>query len=275
MKFKPFFLISILLTAAQVFAQVEDETGTMPQPVRKSKVPIWLNLSTGGNIVHCYDNGTIPFPYLGAGGNISLGATIEWKRNHIQYEARLLGDMLENGGTSIGIESKTEYLYRFHDGKRNRLHLWVGPALQNYFDIKSISGMMNASTGVSGFMNLCAEGMLSYDFAFIRNGSHNLLTVYGKLTLPVAGLVLRPGFAYMDNYTNDINLANTMLSDYVLFGKWFPGVGTDIGLNFNLLNGNRIGFSYRWDYLSTGHKDVYRFDNAIHALNINFMFNLN
>ena len=135
--------------------------------------------------------------------------------------------------------------------------------------------MMNASTGVTAFFNLCAEGMLSYDFAFIHGGSHNLLSAYGKLTLPMAGLVIRPGYAYMDNYSSDINTDNTFLEDYEAFGKTFPGIGTDMGLYLNLLNGNRIGLSYRWDYLTTGKKGIYRFDNALHSINLNFMFNIN
>ena len=276
MKIKHLLLFVFLIAASGAWAQndVAASAGSC-RPVYKSKVPIWLSLSPGLNVVHCYDNGTIPFPYLGYGVNIDAAFTIEWARCHIQSDARFALDMLTNGGTSYGIESKTEFLYRFHDGKRNRLHLWVGPALQNYFDIKEIAAMMNASTGVSGFMNLCAEGMLSYDFAFIRDHSHNLLTAYGKLTLPVVGLVVRPGYAYMDNYTNDINVANTLLEDYETFGKWFAGASTDVGLNLNLLNGNRIGLSYRWDYLTTGHKGTYRFDNALHSININFMFNLN
>lgn len=279
MKFKHILFFGFLLTVTQALAQ-DLSTGSEtiskePQPVHKSKVPIWLNLSAGGNIVDCYDNGTIPYKYLGVGGNIGVGVTVEWYRFHIQNDSRVFVNSLTNGGSSYDIDNRTEFLYRFHDGKRNRLHLWAGGALQSFYDIKEIPAMMNASTGVSGFMNLCAEGMLSYDFAFIRNGSHNLLTLYAKMSVPVAGLVIRPGYAYMDNYTSDINLINTLLTDYEAFGKWFPGVGTDVGLNFNLLNGNRIGLNYRWDYLSTGHKGAYRFDNAIHFVNINFMFNIN
>ena len=104
---------------------------------------------------------------------------------------------------------------------------------------------------------------------------HNLMSLYGKLNLPVVGMAIRPGYAYIDNYTGSINEANTILQDYEVFGKWFPGLGTDIGLNFNLLNGNRVGFSYRWDYLSTGHKGANRFDNAFHSFNVNLMFNIN
>lgn len=268
MKSKLFFFIGLLMMTSQAFAQE-------PQPVRKSKVPVWLNLSAGGNIADCYDNGTIPFRYLGWGGNIGTGVTVEWKRYHIQNDSRVFANLLKNGGYSYDIDSRTEFLYRFHDGKRNRLHLWAGGALQLYYDIKEISALMNASTGISGFNNLCATGMLSYDFAFIRNGSHNLLTVYGKLSLPVAGLVIRPGYSYIDNYSHDLDVTNTMLNDYKTFGKWLPGASTDVGLYLNLLNGNRIGLNYNWDYLSTGHKGTHRFDNAVHSVNINFMFNIN
>ena len=275
MKFKPILLTAILLMATQAFAQNSETPDTFPQPVHKSKVPIWLNMGVGLNVADCYDNGTIPFRYLGMGANLDLGAIVEWRRCHVQTETRLFGNMLVTfDGYSVDIDSRTEFLYRFHDSKRNRFHLWAGGGLQTYYDVKEISAMMNASMGTSVFENLCAEGMAQYDFAFIRGGSHNLLTAYGKMSLPVVGFVIRPGYAYLDNYTGDLNEANTVFQDYETFGKWFPGVSTDIGLYFNLLNGNRIGFNYRWDYLSTGHKGIYRFDNALHSFNLNLMFNI-
>ena len=58
-------------------------------------------------------------------------------------------------------------------------------------------------------------------------------------------------------------------------GSEKTGATTDIGFYFNLLNGSRIGLNYRWDYLTTRHKGIYRYDNAIHSINLNFMFNLN
>ena len=254
---------------------VEDEIGRLPQPVRKSKVPIWLNMGTGLIVADSYDKGTAPFRYVGIGAGLNLGVTVEWKRCHIQTESRVLGDIVYDlGGYDIGVDSRLEFLYRFYDSKRNRLHLWVGGGLQTFCDIKELPSMMNAAVGVSVFENLVAEGMLQYDFAFIRGGVHNLLTAYGKLSLPLGGVVVRPGYAYMDNYTGDIETVNTVLHDYEVFGKWFPGASTDIGLYFNLLNGNRIGIDYRWDYLTTRHKGAYRFDHAIHSVNVNFMFNI-
>ena len=254
---------------------VDDEIGTLPQPVRKSKMPIWLNLSAGGNIADCYDNGTLPFRYLGIGGNLCLGITFEWRRCHIQNETRLFYNILKINGYSIDIDNKTEFLYRFYDSERNHLHLWMGGSLQSYYNNKEIPAMMNASSGRTVFENLCAEAMLSYDFAFIHGGSHNLLTAYGKLTLPLAGLAIRPGYAYVDNYTSNIYESSTIMKDYKVFCKFFPGIETNTGLYFNLLNGNRIGLSYRWNYLSTGKKGNYRFDNALHSIYLSFMFNIN
>ena len=283
MKFKLLSLFGLFLMATQAFAQLEGNSGSILvaseesqyRQVYKSRVPVWLNLSAGGTIADCYDNGTIPYSYMGFGGNLGLGVTVDWRRCHIQCEGRLFNNLLTVGGNSIVIDGKTEFLYRFFDGKRNRFHLWAGGAFQTNFDIKSISAMMNASTGFTGFINLCAEGMLSYDFAYIRGGSHNLLTLYGKLSLPMVGTALRPGYAYMDNYTQDIDMSNSLLEDYVGLGLAFPGASTDVGLYLNLLNGNRIGLSYRWDYLTTRKADTYRYDNALHSINLNFMFNIN
>lgn len=255
---------------------VEHEIGRLPQPVRKSKVPLWLNLSLGLNETNTYDNGTVPYRYAGIGVNLSYGATIEWKRCHIQNESRTFFSMFTAfEGYAIDLDSRTEFLYRCYDNKRNRFHLWAGGSVQYFYDIKAISSLLNASTGISGFINIRAEGKVQYDFAFIRNGSHNLLSLYGKLGLPAASYVIRPGYAYLDNYTGSLNTSNTILQDYESFTKFFPGVSTDIGLYINLLNGNRIGFCYRWDYLSTGHKGIYRYDNAIHSFNVNLMFNIN
>ena len=96
MKIKPILLTAILLMATQAFAQEGEQLDTQPQPIRKSKVPIWLNAGVGLNAAHCYDNGTIPFGYTGIGANFNLGVTVEWHRCHIQTDARLLGDMLVN-----------------------------------------------------------------------------------------------------------------------------------------------------------------------------------
>ena len=258
-------------------AAVEEEIGCLPQPMRKTKASVWLNAGIGYTFNNTYDIGAAPMSMLGIGASTQLGVIAEWRRCHLQSESRGLFGLLFNPttGYNIDVQERLEFLYRVHDGKRNRFHLWAGGSLQADAFFKILPSMGNASTSTSIFGNLCAEGMVQYDFAFIRNGSHNLLTAYGKLILPLSGFVSRPGFAFMDNYTSDLSLTNTILSSYETSGILFPGVSTDIGLKFNLLNGNKIGISYRWDYLTTRNTGSYRFDNAFHTFTLDFMFKLN
>ncbi len=256
---------------------VKNEIGKLPQPVRKSKLPIWLHFQVPALpiIVNCYDEGTAPYSYLGTGANMGGGITVEWKRCHLQSEGRFFGSIVSDNGFAFSYDAKKEFLYRFYNGKRDRFHMWAGGSYQTFLDFKEMPEYMNASMGLSMFLNLRLTGMVQYHMGYIRGGSHPLITLYGKADLPFVGLVVRPGYAYMDNYTSDLNIINTMLADYETFGKAFPGMSTDVGLYFNLLNGNKIGLSYRWDYLTTGKKGIYRYDNAIHSFNITYLFNLN
>ena len=273
-----FVLLLILLLLPCAKAQVAEEQGADYEQsvLPESKVKVWLNGGMGIGLAETYDNGMAPMALFGLGLGVQGGITVEWQRYHIQAETRVPAGLLllPLEGFDIDVQERLEVLYRVHDGKRNQLHLWAGGAGVFDLNIKQIPNLMNASTGGSVFANLCAVGMVQYDFEFINGGPHNLYTVYGKLTLPLGGLVGRPGYAYMDNYTSDLNSANTVLSNYEWFGKAFTGISTDIGVYINLLNGNRIGISYRWDYLSTGKKGTYRFDNAFHTLNLDFLFRL-
>jgi lysophospholipase L1-like esterase len=256
-------------------AAVEEEIGCLPQPSHKHKTSIWLFGGLGEGWWDSYDNGTVPYPNDGLGVGLSYGGIIEWRRCHVQVENRWIGGVFDKVlGYGIGIDMRAEFLYRCYDGKRNRFHLWAGGGVQSYMDLKIIPSMNNASTGTSIFENVCAGSMAQYDFAFINGGTHNLLSIYGKLTLPLVGIVGRPSFSYMDNYTSNLYLVSTILSGYEMFPMAFPGVCTDIGIRFNLPNGNKIGLSYRWDYLTTRNKAIYRSDNALHTLNVNLMFNL-
>lgn len=274
MKFKSLILVGALLMAASGMAQAPSNSkGYYP---KQTRVPIWIDLSAGLNAVDCYDVSTVPFKYMGIGTNLGMGVTIEWGRCHIRPGFQYFSNILKDpAGTAIGLDFSTEFLYRFHDGAQNRFHLWAGGTLQGFMDVKSIPSLQNASTCLSLFGNVGATGMLQYDFAFNPDKNHNWLTTYFKLNVPLYGSVNRPSYAYVGNPTINQNVFETLFGKTETFGKFFPGLNTDLGLYLNLLNGNRIGFSYRWDYLSTGKKGTYRFDNALHSVNLSFMFRIN
>lgn len=266
-------LIKIIVFIATVFALESDyycqHQNTTPC--------VWLDGGMGFCFVDSYNNGVVPFSQFGFGAGLQAGVVVDWGRYHIQNESRPLFGMfmgpLEGyvGCSQIGLE----FLYHVSEGQRGRLHLWAGGSLQGDTFIMVLPSLSTASTSNAIFGNLCAKAMVQYDFAFVPNESYNLLGVYCKLTLPLVGVANFPGFSYMDDYMSDINLVSTLLSTYQTRFILCSGVGTNVGLRFNLSNGNRIGFSYRWDYMTTRNRGYYRFDNAFHTFIMDFMFKLN
>lgn len=285
MKLKPLFLALALLVAAQGFAQETDNlysggegadgvySSLKPQMYNpmQSKVPVWLDFSVGADFAQCADKATIPFRYKGIGANAKGGATIEWGSCRVNVEGSgFYTSFTSFSGMAYDINLSAEFLYRCAVVKR--WSFWAGGTLQGFMDIKEIPALMNATSSVSSFGNLCATGMVEYPFAFNSDNTHHWLTASGKLSLPIVGAVNRPGYAYIGNPT--IN-EDAWLGDNETFAKFFPGVSTELGLYLNLCNDNRIGLSYRWDYLTTGKIRAYRYDNALHSINLSFMFRVN
>ena len=259
---------------------VEQTYGTFPRPVYQSgRVPVWLTSSTGLNVIENLDLGASPLRYIGGGLNLSPGVLVEWDRYHLQFDNRILANICFNKEITqtfvFGFDSRIEFLYRCLDTYNNRLHLWAGGIGQTYLDIKYYPQLMNAAIGMSTFINLHATGMIQYDFARRYDHEHSLFTLYGKLSLPMFGFADRPGFSYMDNYTSNLNTGETLIKNRDDFGILFPGINTEIGLFLNLLNNNKIGLSYRWDYLTTRHKGIHRFDHAAHTFNLIYLFHIN
>ena len=272
MKVKLLLLSVALLMATQAFAQTPSR-----QAYQSSEVPVWLASGMGLNVVHSFDHGASPLTYFGAGANLHFGVAVAFDESYLSFNLRGLGNIVLSETLSqafdFGVELGAEYLYRFFD--TGHWHFWVGGAMKDYISFNYSPQLMNAALGYSTFFTWNAEGMAQYDFAKDSERSHHWCTAYAKLSLPVFGAVGRPGFAYIDNYTETLINTATETVTRDSFMMLVPGVGTDIGLYLNLLNNNKIGVSYRWDYLTTRHQGIYRFDHANHCINITYMFNVN
>lgn len=266
-------MTSVTISTAQTSIVAEEFQSLKPQLYNplQNKVPIWLDFSVGANFAQCADKATIPFRYKGIGANAKGGVTIEWGSCQVNVEGRgFYTSFTSFSGTAYDINLSAEFLYRCAVVKR--WSFWAGGTLQGFMDIKEIPALMNATSSVSSFGNLFATGMVECPFAFNSDNTHHWLTASGKLSLPIVGAVNRPGYAYIGNPT--IN-EDAWLGDNETFAKFFPGVSTELGLYLNLRNNNRIGLSYRWDYLTTGKIRAYRYDNALHSINLSFMFRVN
>lgn len=266
-------LNKILLVIAMVFAFA----GPVCSQESDAYPSIWLNGGVGSCFADAYDNGAAPMSLFGLGTGFQSGVILEWGRCCFQRQSRYRLGLLVSPfhGYIIGMNEGSEFLYCIRGKKSHQLHLWIGGGIHEEGSLKVLPSMKTCAVSSSVFGNLSVEGMMQYDFAFIQDDLHNLLTAFVKLRLPLVGVVNYPGFSYMDNYASNINLVNTILSTYETRGMFFPGASTDVGLRFNLPNGNRIGLSYHWDYLTTRNSGYYRFDNAFHSVTFDVMFKLN
>lgn len=271
MKFNGLNRLTLVLASFFIF------TSSIYSQKMKMEPSVWLDGGLGFCINDTYNNGAAPLALLGYGTSLQTGVMVDWGRYHLQNESRtLFGMFFDPFEGYVGcLQNGIEFLYRICDRQHDRLHLWIGGSLQGDAFIMVLPPLSSASTSNVTFGNLCAKGMVQYDFVFVPDGSYNLLTAYGKLTLPLVGVTNFPGFSYMDNYLSDINLVYTLLSTYETRCILFPGVATNLGFRFNLPNGNKVGLSYRWDYMTTRNRGQYRFDNAFHSLVMDFMFKLN
>lgn len=233
-----------------------------------------LYMGMGKSWIDNYDLGTVPFHINGNGRVQNWGANYAWNRCQIQMDGRYFNSTLKTlNGTNQAIDLNLEFLYRYYDTQSNRFHFYTGGALESYGEIKTVPDLQNAANCISYFGNLCDVNMVQWDFAFNKAKTHHWLTAYGKLTLPIVGVVNRPGYSYVSD-AQGLNIFQRLFAGHESFTKFFPGCSTDFGLWLNLKNNNRIGLSYRWDYLSTGKKDIWRYDNSYHSLNLTFMFNI-
>lgn len=263
----------VLLVTAMFFALAGSSYGQKTD----TKPSIWLHGGVGSCFADAYDSGVAPMSLFGMGTGLQSGFILEWGRCCFQRQSRYRLGLLVSPfhGYIIGMSEGSEFLYCIREKKNHRFHLWVGGGIHEEGSLKVLPSMKTCAVSSSVFGNLSIAGMMQYDFAFVEDELHNLLTAFVKLRLPIVGVVNSPGFSYMDNYASDINLVNTILSTYETRGILFPGASTDVGLRFNLPNGNRIGLSYHWDYLTTRNSGYYRFDNAFHSVSFDVMFKLN
>ena len=248
-------------------------------PAHAHRVSVWLDFGSGVGRFRSFDAGASPMRYSGWGAVLNTGATVEWNRCHAQIgvmgAAGILTNSVHTGTYDFGVDVRGEFLYKCYENPSRDLHLWAGGALHGVLDIRYFPQLMNASVGATMFGDLQAVGMVQYDFAPSTDGAHKLFSVYAKLSLPLVAYVGRPGFAYMDNYNSSLNLINTYLTDYEAFAMVIPGASITLGWKLNLPNGNKVGLSYDWDYLTTRNHGSYRFDRATHVIRLHFMFHLN
>ena len=242
---------------------------------RKGDNSFWLNMKGQLGNAKCFDKSTVPFAYSGFSRGLNVGFTDEWKRCHVQFDFDWLKTKLSGPAGEMNYFSpKFEFLYSCLKPSESRWHFWSGASVNGILDYKLLPELGNAATTVSMFGSIAAEELVQCDFAYDKQDrSHPWMTAFFRLSLPIFTSTSRPGFSYVVDSPSEDPLKTLLAANESGF-KAFPGCSTDLGFTVNLRNGNRFSFGHRWDYLTTGKKGAYRYDNTYRTYYIQFMFKI-
>lgn len=275
--FLVFFFSHISGNTAQ--AQNYDNTGTDRDLIISTSAgySFWSLIAGSGSGYGVYrDLGTAPFRYKGLFIQPDLG--LEFRPANSQWAFSLVwttsAGVFENApkpdfnfnafDITNTIRTKAiKYINRYWD-----INLFVGAALTNFLDVTVNPNYENAATGVSDFAGpeIIARG--ERDFGYSKWKCH------AEIGLMPFAAVLRPGYAYIDNYTATQPVTAAILDNYEWSLKPLAGLSTDIGFDVSTGPGSRISFSYCWTYYSSGNSGYWRFDHARHMILIDFVINL-
>ena len=179
-----------------------------------------------------------------------------------------------------------EGLGKFHFGnededanseKRHYAAFYASFGAANFFDVTVNPEYENAAAGISEFIGPEFSVMAIFYLNSIF-GNNNIdiaeLQLHTELGLMPVAAVLRPGFAYIDNYTASQPVISALFDNYEWHLKPFAGLYTDIGLDIMTGPFNCISLSYYWSYHSSGNGGASRFDHATHYFAIDFIIPL-
>ena len=160
--------------------------------------------------------------------------------------------------------------------KRNPVFLFVGLGMANYLDVTVNPDYENAAAGISEFFGpeISACVLLDLSAKHATNVLKFKKGVHAEMGLTPFAAVLRPGYAYIDNYTASHPVLDALFDNFQWHMKPVAGIYTNIG--FDIINGlgSRISLSYIWSYHSSGNNDIWRYDHASHMLFIDFIIPL-
>lgn len=234
----------------------------------------WLSLQGGGGMGFYREMGASPLTYRGPELLPAISLTTErgaWRNDwHVGGSAGGYGlrwgmnSMQAYGGQ---VEVKGSVLNKIQE--MGSLSILVGGNVEGVFDVRYHSGLGNSATSFSNWIRI--NGLIQTDFQW-RNS-----VFYFQFGFNPLALVLRPGYAFMDNFDQDIaNPIGNTFDQYRWYVAGFFGMDTELGYRYQLKNGNKIGVSYRWRYITSRISELapHRFEYAQHGIVLDLMFKI-
>ncbi|KWW31236.1 MAG: hypothetical protein AUK63_509 [bacterium P3] len=143
-----------------------------------------------------------------------------------------------------------------------RWRLWAGGAAEDWLAVAYNSRYMNACVGMGNLATVTLWGKGEY-----HTGPWSLWMTAGGAPI---GAWYRPGFAYVDNYTNGETEIAAFGDHYEWSTTPLPHLTGGLGATLHLQNGNTLGINYTWHFFTTRHNGAWAYEAARHSLLLQF-----
>lgn len=249
---------------------------------------VWLNvgLGLGGGVYR--DMGTAPLRYRGATLLPQVG--VRWQREglwnyHFEnytglgiYKRRVTKGLAAEAFDVNNTLRATAYRRlgtlpsTGREGRRTPVELRLGVGLRNFLDVTINTNYDNATAGVS---ELAGAELTLRARQGMRLWHRRPVYWHAECGLVPVAMALRPGYAYVDNYTASQPVSSSFFDDFEWAVKPLAGLTCSVGIELALgATGNSMEIDYRWNYYSTGKSGAWRFDHATHRLCLGFNIKL-
>lgn len=151
----------------------------------------------------------------------------------------------------------------------NALRLYCGARVSEMMDIRYQPSLGNAANSFGNLVSLSLVGHAEWQVC--------RWLFHAQVSVALPSAVLRPGFAYIDNFNQDIASPTTNTFDQY---RWYLSAlnftATQLGVSRLLPNGNRLTLRYDWHYLHsrTASLAPYVLQQASHSLVLRLDFAL-
>lgn len=228
------------------------------------------------------DMGVSPLSYRGPAISPTIGVTAQTERWIFSFNIQLVGSYLEdpvypkyNFSTFEGIGNlamKAERMVYKQVNERFSTVVSTGLAITEWYEIHYDPNFLNSSTGMSNFIGVAATCRANFMFGLSPQRPQGRIILHGGISVSPFAVAMRPGYAYIGNYSSEHNPNNATLDGYQWYGASLPHLQSSTGVTFPFQNGNSIGLEYQWMLTTTHNQEVHRYDYANHLLHLRFNF---
>ena len=226
--------------------------------------PVYRCSFTGGIAYSDFrDMGVSPITYSGPALNACFAFSRTAAQGRLSLEGNFLAGLYQdnvpprhNFNNSSGLaQIRLKYLHQFNAG------LNLGASVDNIFLLSHNSTFGNASFGAGDVTSVNLH--LGYQTPLVLFRNKKTTWFVSEIAFAPISLQFRPGFAYIDNYTEEIPTNSTYFNQYQWYFSPFSALEASLGI---LIGRRNLTISYHWQFITTWENAPHRMDFTTHSL---------